>query len=128
MDPNADILDLAAEDHIERLERSHSGEYRRALNVSFAEDTSHDGLDSRLHPASDAHDEMEIVCGEDPQCASGTPDGDEFPASVSTSFDMTVESAHKDDESEGSPDQDSSEDDDDMDQRFLSVINSFLIF
>jgi hypothetical protein len=58
---------LATEDDVERVERSHSGEYRRALNVSFKEDTSHDGLDSRLLPASDARDEMEIlVFGDEP--------------------------------------------------------------
>jgi hypothetical protein len=55
----------------------------------------------------DARDEMEIVSGEDPHRppgASGAQGGYEYIILASTSFDITAESANKDDESEGSPD------------------------
>jgi hypothetical protein len=129
MDSNAEILDLVAEDHGKRVERRLSGEYRGGFNVSLEQETSHGCLDSGFLPASG--DEMEIVLDdEDTQRLSGTSvtqGGDESPGLISTSFEITMESAHEDDESEGSPDRDSSEEDD-MDRRFLSVLHPFFTF
>lgn len=129
MDSNADVLNLAAEDHAERVERSFSGEYRRGFNVYLEEETSHGRSDSRFLLASG--DEMEIVFDDEdlqhPSSASVNQGGDESPGLASTSFEITMGSAHEDDESEGSPDGDSGEEDD-MDRRFLGVLHSFVVF